>query len=116
MIIKLLLLLGVVLAALFAYRGAPGALSLATRRLALAGTLVSAAVAIVLPDLVTTVAQSVGVGRGADLVLYGAVIVSIFVWIGLYRRLHDMEQRFVQLNRAIALNQLTDPGSRDVVR
>jgi hypothetical protein len=114
MTIKLLLLAGVVLAALFAYRGAPTASSLATRRLALVATLAAAGVAILAPDLVTAVANAVGVGRGTDLVLYVFVLASLFIWIGLYRRLHEMEARFVQLNRAIALNQLPGSDSRDV--
>jgi hypothetical protein len=64
----------------------------------------AAALAILFPDRVTSVAHLLGVGRGADLVLYGFVVASVFVWIGLYRRLHEMEHRFVQLNRAIALD------------
>jgi hypothetical protein len=109
MTIKLLLLTGLVLAAVFAYRGAPGAVSLATRRVGLAATLLAAAGAVVAPGLVTALARAVGVGRGTDLVLYLFVLASIFVWIGLYRRLHDMEQRFVRLNRAIALSRASVP-------
>ncbi len=103
MIIKVLLLVGILLAAAFAYRGASGALSLATRRLTFSVTLVAALGAVLFPRLVTGVAHLVGVGRGTDLVLYGFVLASIFVWIGLYRRLHEMEHRFVALNRSIAL-------------
>jgi len=107
MIIKILLLGGLLYAAVFAYRGAPGALPLATRRLALVGALGAAVVATVLPGLVTQVANLVGVGRGTDLVLYGLVVTSAFLWIGLYRRLQEMEHRFVTLNRAIALERST---------
>lgn len=103
MIIKLLLLAGILAAATFAYRGAPGTVSLAARRLTLAVTLAAAMVAVLFPDLVTTLANLVGVGRGADLVLYGFVLASIFVWIGMYRRLHEIEHRFVELNRSVAL-------------
>jgi hypothetical protein len=104
-IIKVLLLAGLLCAAVFAYRGAPGALPLAIRRLALAGALGAAVVATLVPGLVTTVANLVGVGRGTDLVLYGLVVTSAFLWIGLYRRLHELEHRFVTLNRAIALER-----------
>jgi hypothetical protein len=105
MTIKLLLLAGVVLAALFAYRGAPTASSLATRRLALGATLAAAGVAIVAPDLVTAVANAVGVGRGTDLVLYVFVLAAMFIWIGLYRRLHELEGRYAELVRSIALDR-----------
>jgi hypothetical protein len=109
-IIQVLLLAGIVAAAAFSYRGAPGALSLAARRLAFASMLVGAVVAVVSPALVTRVANVVGVGRGTDLVLYGFVLGSVFVSIGLYRRLHDLEHRFVELNRAIALRPEVRPG------
>ena len=36
--------------------------------------------------------------------LYALVVVSVFVWVGVYRRLHDMEARFVALSRKIALD------------
>jgi hypothetical protein len=103
MIIQGLLLAGLVLAAGFAYRGAPGALALATRRLGLSALLVAAVLATVFPQLVTWVANRVGVGRGTDLVLYCFVVASIFVCIGLYRRIHEIEHRFVELSRSIAL-------------
>ena len=110
MIIKLLLLIALLLASSFAYQGQPSALSLFTRRLSLCLLLGAAAVAITFPRLVTDLAHIVGVGRGTDLVLYGFVVGSIFVWIGLYRRLHDMEHKLVVLNRAIALQQQIRPG------
>lgn len=103
MIIKLLLLGGLVFAGGFAYRGGPGSWSLATRRVAFSTLLVTGTVAVLFPPLVTAAAHLLGVGRGTDLVLYVFVMGSMFVWIGLYRRLHDMEHRFVELSRAIAL-------------
>jgi hypothetical protein len=65
---------------------------------------------ILFPGLVTLAANAVGVGRGADLVLYAMVVISLFVWVGVYRRLHDMESRFVELARAIALDEKTTPA------
>ena len=106
MIIKLLLLSGLCVAAVFAYRSARSARSLALRRVGLALILSAAVVGIVFPSLVTAVANAVGVGRGADLVLYVLVVVSVFVWVGVYRRLHDMEARFVELSRRLALERV----------
>jgi hypothetical protein len=71
-------------------------------------------VGIVFPGLVTAVANAVGVGRGADLVLYVMVVVSVFVWVGVYRRLHDMEARFVELSRNIALESSASIARGDV--
>ena len=105
MTIKLLLLGGILYAGFFAYRGAPGAASLAARRAALTITLVAAACSVIAPELVTAAAHLVGVGRGTDLVLYFFVLASVIVWIALYRRIHEIEQRFVRLNRAITLDR-----------
>jgi hypothetical protein len=104
MIIKLLLLSGLCVASVLAYRNTQSARSLALRRIGLALILSAAVIGIALPGLVTAVANAVGVGRGADLVLYALVVVSVFVWVGVYRRLHDMEARFVALSRKIALD------------
>jgi small membrane protein len=106
MIIKLLLLSGLCVAALFAYRSARSARSLALRRVGLALILSAAVIGIAFPALVTVVANAVGVGRGADLVLYALVVVSMFVWVGVYRRLHDVEARFVELSRSLALERV----------
>jgi hypothetical protein len=113
MIIKLLLLSGLCVAAVFAYRSARSARSLALRRGGLALILSAAVVGVVFPGVVTAVANAVGVGRGADLVLYALVVVSVFVWVGVYRRLHDMDARFVELSRRLALERVSE-ADRDV--
>jgi hypothetical protein len=66
-------------------------------------------VAVLAPTTISEVANLVGVGRGTDLVLYVFVLASLFIWIGLYRRLHDMEERFVDLARQIALGKISLP-------
>jgi hypothetical protein len=109
MIIKVVLIVALLLAAMFAYRAGKGAGSLAARRSGLVLVMAASTIAVLAPDLVSQVANLVGVGRGTDLVLYGFVVASIFVWIGLYRRLHEMEERFVDLARQIALGQTPPP-------
>jgi hypothetical protein len=64
----------VALAALVLLRG-QGARHQAVRRLGLVAFAGLAIVAIVFPDALTVVANAVGVGRGADLVLYLLVVV-----------------------------------------
>ena len=114
MIIKLLLVSGLCVAAVLAYRGTRSARALAMRRTGLLLVLGTAVVGIMFPGLVTAVANEVGVGRGADLVLYILVILSLFIWVGVYRRLHDLEARFVALSRHVALTQ--GEGSRKMSR
>jgi hypothetical protein len=102
MIIKVLLL-GALLLLLAGAVRSRSPRHLALRRLAAAVLAVGAALAVVFPDLVTRVAHLVGVGRGTDLVLYLFVIVSTFVWLGMYRRILELETRLARLVRAQAL-------------
>jgi hypothetical protein len=109
MIIKLILIAGLTLAGLFAYRAGRGARSLALRRIGFLLAMALCIVAVLAPTTISEVANLVGVGRGTDLVLYIFVLASLFIWIGLYRRLHDMEERFVDLARQIALGKISPP-------
>jgi hypothetical protein len=114
MIIKLILITALVLAGLFAYRAGRGARSLAARRIGFLLAMGLCIVAVLAPSLISRVAIAVGVGRGTDLVLYVFVMASLFIWIGLYRRLHDMEERFVDLARQIALGKISPPEAPPV--
>ena len=109
MTIKLILITALVLAGLFAYRAGRGARSLAARRVGFLLAMALCIAAVLAPSLISRVAVAVGVGRGTDLVLYVFVMASLFIWIGLYRRLHDMEERFVDLARQIALGKISPP-------
>jgi len=64
---------------------------------------VFAIVAIIFPDATNWVAHLVGIGRGADLLLYGLVVVvlAIVVQQGLYRQ--SEQRRFAKLVRANVL-------------
>jgi hypothetical protein len=66
---------------------------------------VSAAVAVAFPNLVQEVATAIGIGRGADVVLY--VFVLGFMWIAfyLYSRCLRLEQQVTQLIRHLALQE-----------
>jgi small membrane protein len=109
MIIKVLLLAGFALVALAAARMGPSPRHLAVRRLVAMALLSTAAAAVLLPDLVTQLAQLVGVGRGTDLVLYLFVVASAVVWLGIYRRFTEMDARITQLVRSQALAEATRP-------
>lgn len=108
MIIKLLLVAAMVAVALFALRDRSSSTSLAVRRLVGLGFVAVASLAIVFPDLVTWLAKLVGVGEGTNLVLYVLVVAFLFVVVGMYQRLHQLEQRLIDLARALALTQPLD--------
>ena len=107
MIIKILLLAGLSTVALLAYRSPLNSRNSALRRLAGATLLALAAFSVLFPAQLTFVAELIGVGRGADLVLYLLAVASLFVWLSLYRRIHDLEDRVRTLTREIALRSFS---------
>ena len=110
MIIKILLLAALGGAALVLVRGRRTALNLLVRRAVMLLAIAIGAVAVLVPDVLTEVAQAVGVGRGADLLLYLLCVTFLFVSIGLHLRLTEMHERYVELARRLALHE-ADPGA-----
>jgi hypothetical protein len=62
------------------------------------------------PEMLTSVANAVGVGRGADLVLYGLVVAFAFVSLNTYLKFKDMEARVTVLARQLAISQAVPPN------
>jgi len=105
MIIKALLVAALGAAAIVVIRGRRTALNLLVRRVLMLAAILGGVVAVLLPDTVTDAAQLVGVGRGADLVLYVLVVTFLFTTIGLHLRLSEMHDRYVELARELALHE-----------
>jgi small membrane protein len=63
----------------------------------------AAVYAIVRPDDTTVVANWLGVARGTDLIEYALIIAFLFTTISTYMRFKDLELRYAQLARAVAL-------------
>lgn len=103
MIIKVLLVLGLAGAAVMLVRGRPSALNLLVRRALTLAAILGGIAAVLFPSALTEVAQSVGVGRGADLVLYALCVTFLFVTIALNLRLGQLSDRLVELARNHAL-------------
>lgn len=103
MAIQFLLLLAVLAALFYFIRQQHGVRLQAGKRLAFVAFLMFTAYAVVRPNDVTWVAHKVGVGRGADLVLYATVVAFVFVVINFYLRTREMERRITELARAVAL-------------
>jgi small membrane protein len=68
--------------------------------------------AVLRPDLTTSVANVMGVGRGTDLILYILVGAFIFATLNFYLRSRALEDRVVQLARVIALREAEPPHAR----
>ena len=63
----------------------------------------AATVFVLFPDLTTVIAQSLGVGRGTDLLLYVSLIAGIHVALLLYRRTRELDRRITEQVRAAAI-------------
>ena len=102
-LIKIVLLLSVVVITAMLNRSTADSRHQAVRRLLLVGFVLLAAAAVLFPRLLTQVAQFLGVGRGADLLLYGLTVVFLGYVASSYRRMRHMEQQVTTLARELAL-------------
>ena len=103
-VIKIVLIIAVIGLAVFLLRNHGTNRGGAYVKIAMALFLLFAAYAVVRPDDVTWAASVLGVGRGADLVLYALVVGFGFFAISTYLRFKELELKYARLARAIALN------------
>ncbi|MCG5431477.1 DUF2304 domain-containing protein [Mycobacterium sp. MYCO198283] len=68
--------------------------------------------AILRPDDTTVVANWLGVDRGTDLLEYALIIAFAFTTLSTYLRFKDLELRYAQLARAVALQSAQQPEER----
>jgi hypothetical protein len=61
------------------------------------------AVAVVFPELATALAHFVGVGRGADLITYIAIVGVMFALIHYDTKFVELQQQVTELTRELAL-------------
>lgn len=66
-----------------------------------------AIVVVIFPNITTDAAHLVGVGRGADLLLYGLTVVVIFMILNSYVKDREEQRRIVTLARKIAILEAT---------
>lgn len=75
---------------------------------------VGAGVAIAVPNLVQKVAEALGIGRGADVVLYLFVLAFLGVSFFLYSRCLRLEREVTELTRHLAVRD-AERGGQDPV-
>ena len=109
-VIKIILILLLVAFAVFLMLPGRGQRHLAIRRLVMLVLLVLAVLAVVFPSGVTAVAHLVGIGRGADLLLYGLIVVFAGNSILVQRRHRNTEREMTILARQLAILQAPDAG------
>lgn len=82
----------------------------ASRRAAGLLLVVVAIIAVLWPELTTTAANAVGVGRGTDLVLYLLVIVFAYSALATAQKIHRLQHDITVLTRELALSRPILPG------
>ncbi|APX32456.1 hypothetical protein BH708_06665 [Brachybacterium sp. P6-10-X1] len=108
-IIQLLLVAGIIVIVgwLFAKRGAK---QLAVRRLLIIAFAAFAVATVLFPSVLTKGANLVGVGRGADLLLYATVLVLLGFLALQEARTKAAEKRTTYLARRLALDEAPPPA------
>jgi hypothetical protein len=62
------------------------------------------------PETANRVAAAVGIGRGADLMLYCWVVASLMVGLVLHVRIRVLHQELTELTRHVAISEATRGG------
>ncbi|NHC16430.1 DUF2304 domain-containing protein [Motilibacter deserti] len=105
MLIQYLLVAGVVIVLVSFLRNRNALRFQAGKKILFAVFLVACVVSIVRPSLLSTVADWVGVGRGADLLLYALIVAFAFVSINTYLKFKDYDERLTRLARQLAISE-----------
>lgn len=113
MLIQFVLIAAVLLLLVSFLRSHGSARASATVKIGFVLFLVFGVLAVLRPVEVSKLASLVGVGRGADLVLYGLVVAFGFATINTYLRFKALEVRYARLARAVALRSAESPESGD---
>ncbi len=71
--------------------------------------ILAGAVLVIMPDWTTAIAQLLGVGRGADLLLYLGLLGLSFVCLLLYSKMRELETALTDLVRSIAIAGARSP-------
>ena len=74
---------------------------------------IGAAVVILFPQTTIVMAESLGIGRGVDLVLYVSIIFILYLLFRLYVKIEQVERGMTQVVRAIALRDAEMVNSND---
>jgi small membrane protein len=107
---QVILIVALVGIGVYLVRSTPSARHLAIRRLLVMLALLAGVVMVVWPGLLSWLANLVGIGRGADLLFYLAIVAGLLYVVNEYKRSVQLARANTQLAREIALTEarLTD--------
>src|SRR3954452_3948077 len=104
MIIQWLLIPAIAAAVLVSLRSRNSLRGQARRKIIAVFTLIAGVVAVVQPGILQSIADFVGIVRGADLLLYGLALVIIYLVGSVSVRFREHEAKIVLLSRALAIS------------
>lgn len=107
-IFQILAVVVILIAAVFMLRGG-GARHQALQRIFLLLFIVAAGSSVFVPQVWTFAARLLGVGRGADLLLYITVLAFLGFVATTYRRFRRIEREMTELARQVALSTAAVP-------
>ncbi len=110
MLIKILLVAAFLAILVYFLRSRRSIRASAWMRILMVGFVVAAIAAVLYPDELTTIANMLGVGRGADLLLYATVAALVFSLLVIYGKFKDAEARIAELARHVSILESLQAG------
>ena len=110
--IQLMLIVSVLVLLVYLLRSRRSARSKAWVKVGYVLFVIAGIYAILRPDDTTVVANWVGVDRGTDLLEYMLIIAFAFTTLSTYVRFKEIELKYAQLARAVALQNARVPEQR----
>jgi len=107
--IQLLLIAAIVTLLVYLLRSRRSAQARAWVKVGYVLFVVAAVYAIVRPDDTTVLANWLGVDRGSDLLGYALIVAFLFTTLSTYMRFKDLELKYAQLARAVAIDGARAP-------
>jgi len=65
----------------------------------------AAGIVVAIPNSTTVVAKIVGIGRGADLVVYSSLAIIFYILFRVFNRLENIEKNITKITRELALKE-----------
>jgi hypothetical protein len=66
------------------------------------------------PQTTDVLAQRLGIERGADLLVYSAVVVLVYGMYRMYVRMTRVEQELTELVRKVAIDRVQEPENKEL--
>lgn len=107
-IIKIILLVPLILLIIFILTRLKSQLAF---RLSLIFVLLSGVVFVLFPSVTNQLAELVGVGRGADLIIYLSIVFFFLFGIMVYSKIRKLQENHTELIRQIAIRDAKKGGS-----